>query len=111
MNDRKRAHLLSWFAKAAAEFIARTIAIKEGVITVTRVDIHPSLERATVYVSVWPESKESEAMKSLKSVRRDFYEYAERKFTMRQRTAVEFKIDPGEKARRRFEEILRRDKK
>ena len=111
MNDRKRERLASWMMEAAAEFIARSVALPETLITVTRVHLEPHLERAMIYISVWPEAKEAEALKLVRAARRDFYEYTKRKFTIGQRVPVDFDIDRGEKARLRFEEILRGEKR
>ncbi|MBI2039401.1 MAG: hypothetical protein HYT22_03975 [Candidatus Niyogibacteria bacterium] len=107
MTERRRERLISWMSEAASEFIARSVALPGTLITVTRVLVAPNLERATIYFSVWPESRETEVLKAVRAVRRDFYEYAERKFTMGQRIPVDFALDHGEKARRKFEEILR----
>ncbi|MBI1956983.1 MAG: hypothetical protein HYS44_00795 [Candidatus Niyogibacteria bacterium] len=108
MNARRHERLTSWMAQAASEFIERSVAIPETLITVTRVFVEPNLERATVYLSVWPESKEAEALKAVRAVRRDFYEYARGKFTIGQRIPVDFALDHGEKARFRVEELLKK---
>ncbi len=110
MNEKKRERLRSWIHEAAAEFIGHTAAIPGGLITVIRVELNEKIEHATVYVTVWPESREAEAMKAIRAARRHFYTYAKRTFTMGQRIAVDFKIDEGEKKRRRIDQLLEEEK-
>ena len=108
MNEKQKSHLISWIEEAAAEFIVRDVSLPSGTLaTVTRVMLAPHLEKATIFVSVWPETKETEVLKLIHAVRRDFYEYAEKKFKINQRITVSFEIDRGEKARVRVEKLLR----
>ena len=107
MKDRQREHLISWMTEAASEFIVRSVSFPNVLITVTRVDIPQTAERAIIYISVWPETKEVEVLKSIRALRRDFYEYAKQKFILGRRIAVDFAIDHGEKARRNVEELLK----
>ena len=110
MDDRQRGHLKSWLQEAASEFMAREVVVSGALITVTRVELDKHAERAVVYFTVWPETKEAEALKMLKTARKEFYTYAARTFTMGQRIAIDFNIDRGDKVRRHIDEILDKDR-
>lgn len=103
-----RAHSL--IQKLAAEFIEREIDRAGVLVTATRIEITPGFKEAKIFISVWPEDKEKKIMKSLENSKKEFYKYMKDHFKIKYMPVYEFKIDEGEKARLKVEEILRNSK-
>lgn len=94
--------------KLAAEYIARE-ANATSLITVTRADISRDLKNSTVYFTVLPEDKESEAVEFLGRRGYDFREFIKRRADLRSLPKVSFVLDLGEKNRQRIDDISRRE--
>lgn len=92
-------------AHRAAEFFART-ANRDALITVTFAHTSSNLRRATIYITVYPESREEAALAFAKRQRSDFREYLKKMTKMKRLPIVDFKIDEGDKNRRRIDELL-----
>lgn len=89
----------------AGEFISHE-SNREALITATRADVAPNFSNATIYVTVMPEEKEQDAIHFLMRRGRDFRTFVISKTNMRKTPFFEFKIDEGEKNRRRIDELL-----
>ena len=111
MTNHRVAKINSQLKRVTSEFITRTLASSESMITVTRVEIASHLKEAKIFLSVWPEAKEKEILSILASVRRDLYEYLSRHLKIKYIPSLTFEIDKGEKARLRVEEILQKENK
>jgi ribosome-binding factor A len=104
MHDRT-VQLADQLKQAAATFI-NTWSNRRSLITVTDVELSRTLDRATFFVSVFPEDAEGPALGFLKRKRGECREYLKTHVPMRQLPHVEFAIDVGEKHRRRVDELL-----
>jgi ribosome-binding factor A len=109
-KERKIEKLASWFSRSGADFIASRFGFKEGLITVSRAEIEPSLTRVKIYFTVYPETKEREILEKLKKAAPDFREYVKNFYRIRRLPIFEFDIDYGEKNRMRIEELLLKEK-
>ena len=76
-----------------------------SLITVTEVKIADTLSTADIFVSVFPDSKEVEALDFLKRNRRDFKQFVMDNVKFPKIPFFDFLIDKGEKHRQRIEEI------
>jgi len=65
-NAKRSERAQTLILKLAADFIERDINPKETVTTVTRVELSPGMKEARVFISVWPDSREPEALGLLK---------------------------------------------
>lgn len=102
LRQQKIANLIQ---ELAAQFFEREKE-RDILITVTRADVSSDLKNASIYVTVMPEEKEEEIFgwiqSSLKDLRRYLGEHMKTKFT----PEIRAKIDKGERARQRIEEIV-----
>ncbi|MBI2507209.1 MAG: ribosome-binding factor A [Candidatus Niyogibacteria bacterium] len=103
-----RAHSL--ILKLAADFIKREIDAVGVLVTATRIEITPGFKEAKIFISVWPEGGEKEIMRSLENSKKELYKYMKERFKIKYMPVFEFKIDKGEKARMKVEEILKKEK-
>ena|SRR3989344_3831100 len=96
--------------KLAAEFIERNINPVGVLATVTWVELKPAMKDALIFVSVWPESRGEEVMGALESSKKEFYEYMKENFKIKYMPSFRFRLDEGERARQKIEEILQKNK-
>lgn len=89
----------------AAEFISLE-SNRESLVTVTGADISPDFANATIYITVMPESKEEEVMYFLKRRGKDFRSFVVSRTSLRRIPFFEFKIDEGDKNRRKIDDLL-----
>ncbi|MBU4480489.1 ribosome-binding factor A [Patescibacteria group bacterium] len=78
-----------------------------SLITVTDANASSDFKRATIFVTVYPESSEASALDFLKRKRKDFKKYAKTKVKMKTIPFFDFEIDKGEKNRQRIDELLK----
>ncbi|HTH93133.1 MAG TPA: ribosome-binding factor A [Candidatus Paceibacterota bacterium] len=90
----------------AAHFIERETN-KTALITVTRVDLFEKGRKATVYITVLPESGEESALNFLKRKRSDMKDEIKKGLRIRTIPFLDVEIDKGEKARRHIDELLK----
>lgn len=81
-----------------------------SLITVTKANISRDLERSTIYITVLPESKETQALSFAKRMRTDLRTLLKNKLQIRKIPNVEIKLDEGEKARQIMDKILKEKK-
>jgi ribosome-binding factor A len=97
----------SFIKNLASEFIKER-AQKDILMTVSNVSVSPDLKKATILVSIFPEKKQAEEVEIIKKINPGkFREFAKDKIRMKFLPFFEFKIDKGEKKRRRIEELLK----
>lgn len=89
----------------AADFVS-VQSNRTSLITITNTDLARSLDKVTFYVSVFPETAEGPALGFLMRKRGECKQYIKSKAKMNFVPHVEFKIDEGEKSRRRVDELL-----
>ena len=104
MNNRQE-HVAEELRHQAAQFIA-TEANRTSLVTVTRVTVSPDLKKATVYVTVLPDTEEQDVLHFLMRRGTDLRSYVSSKTNLRRLPFFEFAIDEGEKNRQRIDELL-----
>jgi ribosome-binding factor A len=102
----KKEKTISLIKRLAAEYLER--AASEGaLVTVTDATISPDRKRATIYLSVLPESEEKRVFESVKRKLSDIREYVGKHARMRVLPFIEVEIDEGEKNRQKIDELLK----
>ena len=81
----------------------------QSLITITRASVSPDLTRATVYLTVLPESEETRALAFAKRQRSDLREYIKKHTDFRRLPFIDIEIDLGEKNRQHIDELSHRD--
>lgn len=90
--------------KAATKFMLEETS-NTSLLTVTKVEVTPKFEQATIYFTVFPENKEKTALEFLKRKRPDFKEILKNETRLGRIPFVDFEIDIGEKNRQNIERI------
>jgi len=89
---------------AAAEFLSRE-ANRNNLITVTRAEMSGDGKRATIFITVFPESGEAAALKFANRNRGEIGQFLLERTKGMRIPAFEFAIDLGDKNRRRIDEL------
>lgn len=87
-----------------ALFIERE-ASRDSLITVTRVFVEDNLKKATIFVTVMPESKKDEALAFLRRLRSDMLHFLKKSGSLPRPPFLDIIYDAGDKNRVRIEEI------
>ncbi len=90
----------------AARLIERE-SNKTALITVNRVELFERGRKATLYISVLPESGEESALNFLKRKRKEIHDEVKQRLNLRTIPFLDAEIDVGEKARRHIDELLK----
>ena len=90
----------------AAEFLGRENN-RTSLITVTSATASPDLKRATIFITVFPTSKEKDALEFAKRKRPELREFLKKNMTIKVIPFIEFAIDLGEKNRQKIDELFR----
>jgi len=93
-------------AHLAAAFISRE-SNNTSLITVTRALLSSKGDRATLFVTVFPDAALPHALDFLNRNRDEFRTYLKEKSRLRTIPAVKFEHDAGEKNRQRLDELSR----
>jgi len=80
---------------------------KTSLITVTRATTSPDLKRASIFITVLPNSKEKSALDFVKRRLKDLREYLKKNMPMKIIPFLDVAIDLGEKNRQKIDELLR----
>lgn len=100
INELIRSHL--------GEIFSHEINLKPGVlVTITKVDTTPDLRRSDVLVSVFPESEERYAMKTIGNEKRSIQKALHEKLYMKPLPKLTFSFDPTESKADEIERILK----
>src|SRR5688572_28290052 len=94
----------SLFRELAAEFISGE-ANTPPLITVTRVTLSSDFGHSTIFVTVYPEESEEQALHFLKRKGSDFRGFVMKRGHLKVIPFFDFKIDAGDKHRRHLDEI------
>ena len=103
--SRRQLKMSGELKKVAGDFFARE-ASSHTLITVTDVDIAPSLTDCTIYITTIPANKQELALDFARRMRTELTTEIKKKMYLRSLPFVEVKIDEGERNRQRIEEIL-----
>lgn len=109
-NPHKHNRLASHIVEASAEFIQHE-SNGQSLITVTNVSLSEDNKRATVFVSVLPENKETAVLDFLKRRIGEMRNYIGKKANIGIIPFLDVKIDFGEKNRQRVDELTIESKK
>lgn len=104
MSDRQE-KVCDTLLTLAGTYIARE-ANRDTLITPTSATISPDLKQATIYISVFPDTKEKQALAFLERHERDFRGFIKGNMHFKVLPFVKFAIDHGEKNRQRIDELL-----
>ena len=89
-----------------AQFLGRENN-KTSLITVTGCTTSPDLKRATIFITVLPNSKERTALEFAKRKRPELREFLKKNSKTKVVPFIDFAIDLGEKNRQKIDELLR----
>ena len=92
--------------KLSAQFLGRENN-KTSLITVTSATTSPDLKRATIFITVLPNSKEKSALDFVKRKLKDLREYLKKNMPIKIIPFLNVAIDRGEKNRQKIDELLR----
>ncbi|MFA5778288.1 MAG: ribosome-binding factor A [Candidatus Paceibacterota bacterium] len=90
----------------AAQFLGRENN-KTSLITVTSATVSPDLKRATIFITVFPASKENSALNFVKRNLGDLREFLKKNLPIKIIPFLDIEIDQGEKNRQKIDELLR----
>lgn len=89
-----------------AEFLGRENN-KTSLITITACSVSPDLKRATLFMTVFPEEKEHDALEFVKRKRSELREFLKKNMSIKTIPFLDIAIDKGEKNRQKIDELLR----
>ncbi len=93
--------------RLAADFLEME-SNKTTLITVTRADISKDFKNATLYITVLPEERESQALDFARRKLTPLRNYVKSKMKFRVLPFFNFEIDIGEKTRRKIDELSKK---
>ena len=102
-RNEKMANLIK---ELSAQFLNRENN-QTSLITVTACTTSPDLKRATVFITVLPESKENGALGFAKRKRGELREFLKKNLKIKIIPFLDIQIDKGEKNRQKIDELLR----
>lgn len=88
----------------SSEFLSRE-SNRKSLITITRVTVSKDLKKATLYISVFPEDNEEEALSFCKRKLSDLRDFAKPKLSMKNTPYFDCVIDFGEKNRQDIDRL------
>jgi len=80
---------------------------RTSLVTVTSCTTSPDLKRATIYITVLPDSKENSALGFAKRKRGELREFLKKNMKVKIIPFIDIQIDRGEKNRQKIDELLR----
>ncbi|MBI3888804.1 ribosome-binding factor A [Candidatus Nomurabacteria bacterium] len=81
---------------------------KSSLITVTGCTVSPDLKRATIFITVLPDSKQDAALFFVKRNLKDVREFLKENLAIKIIPFLDVEIDLGEKNRQKIDELLRK---
>lgn len=105
MSERqeKMANLLK---ELSAQFLERE-SDNTSLITVTKAEVSPDFKKATIFITILPDNRESAAIAFAKRQRGELREYLKKNLTTKVVPFLEIELDKGEKNRQKIDELLR----
>lgn len=105
MKERKE-QMNNILKELAATFLSRENN-NTSLITVTSANVSPDFKRATIFITVMPESKEETALFFAKRQRGNMRDFLKKNMNIKVTPFLEVEIDRGEKNRQKIDELLR----
>ena len=96
----------NFLKELAANFLGRENN-RTSLITVTSCIASSDLKKATIFITVLPESKEHDALDFTKRKRTELRDYLKKNMKTKIIPFIDFEIDRGEKNRQKIDELLR----
>lgn len=97
--------IANFIKELSAEFLGRE-GNGTSLISVTSATASPDLKRATIFITVLPESKEKTALEFAKRKRPELRDYLRKKMATKLVPFIDIMIDKGEKNRQKIDELL-----
>jgi len=97
----------NFIKELSANFLGRENN-RTSLITVTSCTTSPDMKKATVFITVLPESKEHDALDFVKRKRAELRDYLKENMKTKVIPFIDIEIDLGEKNRQKIDELLRR---
>ena len=104
MQGTRHERLQEALREAAAEFLVRE-ATHQSLVTVTAASLSSDNKRATIYLTVLPDTLQEQAIAFANRHRHDFAEFWSKRVRGANIPHVEFVLDRGEKLRQRLDEL------
>ena len=83
---------------------------RTSLITVISATVSPDLKRATIFITVLPDSKEADALNFVKRQLKDLREFLKKNLPIKIIPFLDVAIDLGEKNRQKIDELLKMSK-
>ena len=88
--------------------LKKELEFNDVLVTVVRADISPTLEHATIWISVLPESKRETVLQKINQKIYNFQQILNKRLAMRPVPKIRFEIDKTEEAAARIEKLLQK---
>ena len=105
MNQRNE-KVANMIKELAAQFLGRENN-RTSLITITGCTTSPDLKRATIFITVFPTTKETAALGFVKRNLKELREFLKKNLAIKIIPFLEVAIDQGEKNRQKIDEMLR----
>jgi len=105
MTDRT-AKVANLIKELSASFLGRE-SNKTSLVSVTDANVSPDLKKATIFITVLPESKEHDALSFAKRKRPELRTFLKQNMSIKNIPFIDIMIDKGEKNRQRIDELLK----
>ena len=105
-NAKRTDRVANSIKELAAAFLEREND-RTSLITVIAVTCSPDLKRATILITVLPDSRESAALGFVKRQLKDLREFLKKNMSIKTIPFLDVMIDLGEKHRQKIDELLR----
>lgn len=79
---------------------------KTSLITITACSVSPDMKRATLFMTVFPDAKEHDALEFVKRKRSELREFLKKNMKIKTIPFIDIAIDLGEKNRQKIDELL-----
>lgn len=105
MKDRNE-KVANQIKELTARFLERE-SNRTSLITITSTIVSSDLKRATIFITVFPNTKEISALQFVKRKRKELREYLKKNMPIKIIPFLDVAIDLGEKNRQKIDELLR----
>ncbi|MFA6177606.1 MAG: ribosome-binding factor A [Candidatus Paceibacterota bacterium] len=108
MTTQRNEKVAKEIKELSAQFLGRENN-RTSLITVTGASTSPDFKRATIFITVLPNSKEKSALDFVKRRLKDLREYLKKNMPIKIIPFLDVAIDLGEKNRQKIDELLRKN--
>jgi ribosome-binding factor A len=105
MSEYRKEHLEELVKNLCGEYLTRESNLT-SLVTVTRAEISDDMKTAIVFISVFPDEKQTEALHFVLRHRTELRQYVMKRVRAGRLPFIDIKIDKGEKLRNRMDEVL-----